>query len=106
MTQEEFVTAVETVGLPVRYDHGEDGLKLPFIYYTFVRGALLHADNKTYAKQNNVSLNLVTTSKAQQNEYSEKIEDLLDSLDIPYGTPDEGWSDGEKFYLLTYDLEV
>lgn len=106
MTIEEINTALSRVGIPVRYDHGEEGLEVPFIYFTFVRGSLLDADNIVYATKHELTINLVTTTKAEQLTYSEKIEEVLTELEIPYGMPDEGWSSGEKIYLLTYNTEV
>ena len=106
MTQEEFTNILNGVGIPVRYDHGEEGLAVPFIYYTFVRGTALNADNVSYSTKNTIEINLVTTSKAEQHDLSLKLEGLLTANEIPYGSPDEGWSSSEKIYLLTYTLEV
>lgn len=106
MTQEEFKAILDGVGVPVRYDHGEDGLALPFIYYTFVRGTLLNADNKRFAVKNIASVSIITTSKAEMNTITARLEDLFSDNDVPFGDPSEGWDDDEKIYLTTYDMEV
>ena len=106
MTQEELNTMLNRIGIPVRYDHGEKGLKVPFIYYTFERASALNADNYTYHKKNVVSISLVTTSKASQNEYASKLEDLIQEYELPFGDTSEGWNNDEKIYILTYFMEV
>lgn len=106
MTQEQFVNILEGAGIPVRYDHGENGLKVPFIFYTFVKGPALNADNKTYIKKNIVEVNILTDSKSDMNAYTDILEGIFDANDIPWGDPSEGWDDDEKIYLTTYNMEV
>ena len=106
MTQEEYKEMLEGVGVPVRYNHGEDGLAVPFIYYTFVRTPLLNADNKCFAKKNNASVSIVTNSKADMNILTARLEDVFNDNEMPFGEPDEGWDDDEKIYITTYYMEV
>lgn len=106
MTQEEYKEMLEGVGVPVRYNHGEKDLAVPFIYYTFVRVPLLNADNKRYAVKYKASVSIVTTSKENMNILTDRLEDIFSENEIAFGEPDEGWDDDEKIYLTTYDTEV
>lgn len=106
MNRQEFHDVLASTGITVRYGQGEKGLRLPFMAYTFVRGSLLDADNKTYATKNVATIELLTTSKQEQDELSGMLEEALTSNDIPFGLPDEGWDDANRFYQLTYNLEV
>ena len=106
MNQQEFYDILTGLNIPVRYDHGEDGLPVPFCYYTFVRATLLNADNKSFATFNNAVVNIVATSKEEINRLTSMLEELLSDNDIPFGDPDEGWDEKEKIYLTTYYLEV
>ena len=106
MTQEEYKEMLEGVGVPVRYNHGENGLAVPFIYYTFVRAPLLNADNKRYAVKNKASVSIVTTTKEKMNILTARLEDIFSDNEIAFGEPVEGWDDDEKIYINTYDTEV
>lgn len=106
MNREQFHSQLENVGVPVRYGFGEEGLKLPFIYYTFVRQSMIDADNRTYATKNDVELHVEATSKKELDEVCLKVESVLSENDIPFGSPQEGWDNKERIYLNTYYLEV
>lgn len=106
MKQQEFVDVLNGLNIPVRYDHGENGLPVPFLYYTFVRGTLLNADNKSYARKNNAVVNIVATTKEDTDRLTSELEELFTDNEIPYGEPLEGYDEKEKTYLTTYYLEV
>lgn len=105
MTQSEFTSALETIGIPISYEHAPNGTKVPFINYTWVTDSALNADNKVYSKKAVVTVDLVADKKGMLNQYSELLENLFEQLELPWGV-NEGWSDSEGIYLRTYDMEV
>lgn len=106
MTRQEYADILNEIGIPIRYDHAETGLAVPFIYYTFTLQSSLIADNHVYSTKHIVELNLVTVSKAEQDEWLEKIVKVLDANSIPWSVSGEGWDENEKIYLITLTMEV
>lgn len=104
MTQEEFKTKLDTIGLPVAYDHAKAGTKVPFINYTWHKNSLSFADDKVYTTKFEISIELVCNSKGDLNTYSDLLENVLDSV-APWVST-EAYSDEEQIYIKTYELEV
>lgn len=104
MKQEEFTTLLSTLGLPVAYDHQKKGTPVPFINYTWNVNSALIADNKVYTKRNEVTLELVCSSKTDLNLWSEKLEELLE--DVGPWIADEDRNDEEQEYIKFYTMEV
>lgn len=104
MTQSEFVTALNQIGLLVSYDHAPIGSQVPYINYKWLDVPALMADNKVYIKKSEVSVDLVAISKTMANTYAETLENILNEI-APWSVV-ESYSDQEKIYILSYSMEV
>lgn len=104
MTHKELFNLLQTLQIPVAYDHFNDDKMInpPFIVYRDNASTNFKADNKTYFKDNNFTIELITNKKDL--ELQGKIETLLDTNNIPYDSTDEIWDNNEKIYHNFYEI--
>lgn len=102
MTHAQIKTLLDTLKIPVAYDHFIDDkdLQPPFIAYREVVPSTFKADNKTYFKNNEFEVEVITEKKDLVLEG--QIEKLFDENDIPYDKEDEIWDNDEKIYHNIY----
>lgn len=105
MTHEDIVTMLEGADLPLAYDHFAEGESPdpPFLVFLFPGTDNVFADNKVWQKVNQLNIELYTDAKNPETE--EKIEDILDSYEIPY-EKSEYWIESEKMYEVLYQTEI
>ncbi|MEN2765681.1 hypothetical protein [Ornithinibacillus xuwenensis] len=109
MTLIELNQLLKATGLPVAYSHFRNTESLsppspPFITYLELDSNNFYADNKTYKQVRNVNIELYTNKKDLEAE--SKIENLLDSNDIPYETTPTEWIESEKLFQKIYEIGV
>lgn len=63
----------------------------------------MFADNRVWQKINQLNIELYTDEKSPETE--EKIEDIMDSYEIPY-EKSEYWIESEKMYEVLYQTEI
>lgn len=96
-------THLDSLSIPVAYNHFEEETQLPYITYLIEESSNFIADNITYANIQQIRIELYTKLKDLQTE--NKIEDLLETLEIPYETL-EAYIDSEKCYQVVYFIEL
>ena len=87
MTIEEFYTTLTSNGFDAHYGEAPNGTSCPYVVLTNITHQNFATDNRTYFKTTELRLRLV---EAQYHDWEliNKLEDLLDSLKIPYGSTD------------------
>lgn len=105
MTHENIVTMLEEANLPLAYDHFAEGESPdpPFLVFLFPGTDNVFADNRVWQKVNRLNIELYTVEKNPETE--ERIEDILDSYEIPYEKT-EVWIESEKMYEVLYQTEI
>ena len=105
MTYAEIVTMLEETGLPLAYDHFEEGdsPEPPFLVFLFPSSDNFAADGTVYKKINELHVELYTDKK--QPDVEAVLEDALDRHEIYYDKS-EVWIPEEKLYEVLYSTEV
>ena len=105
MTYEDITAMLEEVGLPLAYDHFQEGEAPapPFLIFLFPRSDNLSADGNVYQKIDELNVELYTDLK--QPDVERKVEAVLDEHDIFYNKT-EVWIPEEKLYEVVYTTEV
>lgn len=105
MTYQEVADMVAGIGLPYAYYEFPDGTDLapPFVCYLFPGSDDLAADDSNYQKVRPCRLELYTDTKDFQLEA--RVESALKAAGLFY-TRDEGYLDGERMNMVTYDFTV
>lgn len=108
MTALELVNILKATGYPVAYSHfiGDENNPAPdppFICYVLPETNNFMADNKVYHKISDVDIELYTDNKDFSAE--KKIEDLLDSHEIPWESY-EAYIESEKMYQKLYEVRL
>lgn len=95
---------LKTLNIPVAYDHFDSNKKLtpPFIAYREQATDTFKADDKTYYRDYDFEIELVTIKKDPN--LQKQIEDLLTENNIPYDVASEIWDDEEKIYHNFYNI--
>jgi hypothetical protein len=101
MNEKELYKLLQELNIPVGYDHfvAEDNITPPFILYRNDTADNFKADDKTYFKQHEYIIDLVTDKKDTVKE--RLLEDLLDTNNIPYDK-EEDYIESEKIYQIRY----
>lgn len=99
MTEEELYIILNTMGVPVAYDHFLTPQTLPFIVYRVIDVAPFDADNKTIFYDNNYELSLCTEYRDFTLEAS--IEQMLFDHDLPF-TKSISYIESERFFQTNY----
>ena len=104
MKHKDLYDLLKTLNIPVAYDHFDSNklVNPPFIVYRETGVDTFKAENKTYYRDYNYELELITEKKdvALQN----KLEELLDNNNIPYDLNNELWDNEEKIYHNYYEI--
>ena len=105
MTEKEVYKILKSIGLPLVYDHFEEGKapKLPYIAYRYPYTDNSAADGITYAKINALDIELYTESKDLVTE--KKIEAVFNEHGIFYEKT-ETFITSEKMFQIVYQMEV
>lgn len=100
MSEAELYQLLTSLGLAVAYDHFDTPNQTPpFILYRSPDVYAFKADNKTYYKQNNYIVDLITDIKDVSKEAL--IEELFDNNSIPYDK-EENYIEIERIYQIRY----
>ena len=104
MKHKDIYDLLNTLNIPVASDHFDIKQKVipPFISYRETSPETFKADGKTYYRPYNYEFELVTEIKDIALE--KKIENLLDTNNIPYDKSDEIWDEDEKIYHNFYEI--
>ena len=94
-------TKLNTLNIPVAYDHFKNKVNPPFIAYRELPPDVFLADDYNYLNFKSYEIELCTEKKDIELESS--VETLLESSDIPY-IKDETWDDQEKIYHIIYTI--
>lgn len=109
MTYKELNTFVASIahaiGCPYSYYQGESGsvIKTPYLLFDYPDRDDVKADDKNYAKIQNVSIEY--DSKKRDVEIETKIESILEESDIVY-QKEETYISAQKVYEVMYTWEV
>lgn len=105
MTYDEVVEMAEETGLPLAYDHFEEGEspEPPFLVFLFPSSNNFAADGRVYVKINALHFELYTDKK--EPEIEAKVEAVLDKHGIFYDKS-EVWIADERLYEVLYSMEV
>ena len=108
MTLQEINTILKATGYPVAYSHFTATTNNPiptppYICYLSAYSSNFKADNKVFAKIDNLQIELYTTKKDLIAE--KKVEDLLDQNDIAYEATEE-WIESEKLFQKIYEVRL
>lgn len=102
MSEEELFTLLQGTELEVAYDHFTTPNKIPpFILYRSTDVDAFKADDKTYYKQNNYIVDLITELKDPTTEGT--LEAILDNNNIAYDKETDFLED-ERVYQTRYFL--
>ncbi len=105
MTYNEIIDMLEEAGLPLAYDHFEEGESPdpPFLIFLFPSSDNFAADGVVYRKINELHIELYTDLK--QPDVEAQIEAVLDRHEMVYDKS-EVWIPEEKLYEVLYSMEV
>ena len=104
MMFDELVEALQSIGLPLAYDHFAEGDSPapPFLIFLFPRTDHFIADDSVYQKITEVDIELYSDYKDP--ELERRVEAALDSRGIVYERS-ETWIPEEKLYEILYECE-
>ena len=103
MTQEQLNQALQSIGLPVVYDHFSKPPPPPYLVYLFAYSDDFMADNQNYKEISNYQLELYTKIKSPTTE--SLVENKLRDLQLPY-TKTGTFIETEGLYQALYLFQV
>ena len=105
MTTLEIKQMLDTLDIPVAYHHfpASRTPSLPFIAYQFPTSDPFFADGKVYAGTYDLDIRLC--SEVKDFELEARLDELLDSYDIPY-FKSEYWIETERMFETLYEAGV
>lgn len=102
MTNAELIAALNTIdGLSFFSLRSPLGTPLPYAVVLYNATDNFEADNISYQKKQNITIELYTQAKDETIEAL--VESKLDALDIPWDK-DETYDDGQQFYINYYNI--
>lgn len=101
MTYTELYTLLQTLQIPVAYDHFNNKVETPFIVYNLNGLDTFGADDGVYYKENRYAIYLITDTKDTTLEDS--IESLFETNNIFYDK-NETYLDSERTYQIVYTI--
>lgn len=104
MSYLELVAMLETLGIPVAYDHFDDAVTLPFITINDVGNVPLYADDINYWDSIDYDINY--HFKLKNPEEENRLEELFKDNHLLYTTTTDIWIEDEKRYLKTYEVNI
>lgn len=100
MSEEELYELLTTTGMEVAYDHFDEPNTIPpFILYRSPDAETFKADDKTYYKQNNYIVDLITELKEPAKE--ETLENIFNENNLPFDK-EETYISEERIYQIRY----
>lgn len=102
MTEEQIKNMLDETDLPVSYDHGDIGTKVPYITYKTNTNNIF-ADNSVYEEKLQLSIWLYSSFRDRKNE--KKLEEILNKNNIAWNR-DTTYDSGSKVYISIYETEV
>lgn len=104
MTHQQIYNLLQTLNIPVAYDHFDSNKTTnpPYIAYRELAPETFKADSITYYRPYEFEIELVTEIKdvSLQNQ----IETLLTNNNIPYDVDSEIWDEDERIYHNFYEI--
>lgn len=94
---------LKTIGIPVAYGHFEDEHAYPYVVYKVTDTDPLVADNKVYADNCSIQIDLYT--KMKDIKLENKIKYVLNELEIPYSTSETEVKE-ENCIAVSFFIEV
>lgn len=109
MTYQQLVSALRATGYPVAYSHFTETESTPvppppFICYVDGLSENFIADNKVMKKLTTIEIELYTSKKDLVAE--QKLEDALDSLNLPYNSDGVIWIEDEGYFQKIYEVRM
>ena len=101
MTELELYTLLNTLELPVAYDHFVDMSVLPGIVYREATDNIFYADDGAYFAQNQFEVVLIT--KYKDTTLEDTLETLFTTNDIAF-EKQEYFNDAERVYFIEYTI--
>ncbi len=103
MTLAELNTVLSGIGLPVRYSHFTENITPPYLIYLTEGKETFKADDKIYAKQPQIRLELYAKLKDESLEAI--IENILDDNGFIWDS-DETYDDNQKLFIIYYYFNI
>ena len=102
MTHEYIYNLLQSLNIPVAYDHFNSNKKVspPFMAYREQAPDTFKSDNYTYYRPYNYQIELITEKK--DIELEQRIENLLTNNKIPYDIETGSWDEEEQIYHNFY----
>jgi hypothetical protein len=97
-------TILETLGIPVAYNHFNTSTNPPFLVYRRESTSNFGADNKVYKKINNYYVELYTEYKNPALE--ESLESIFNENNIFFEVESEDYIDSEQMYEIVYSIST
>ena len=97
-------TLLETLEIPIAYDHFNTPTTPPFIAYRRYAQNNYSADGTVYKKIDNYYITLCTEYK--DIELEQRLENLLQSAEIFYNVENESYIDAEQMYEIIYRVNI
>lgn len=101
MTELELYTLLQTMSLPVAYDHFVDMSELPGIVYREATDNVFWADDGAYFSQNQYEVVLIT--KYKDTTLEDNLETVFTNNDIAF-EKQEYFNDAERVYFIEYTI--
>lgn len=95
---------LETLEIPIAYDHFNTPTTPPFIVYRRYAQNNIGADNTVYKTLDNYYITLCTEYKDIDLEH--RLEELLQSAEIYYNVENETYIDDEQMYEIIYTINI
>lgn len=103
-TKQELLAILQTVGLPVAFDHFETPQALPYIAYVPARHNTFAADNVAYYRTTAYSVELYTEYKNPALE--EAVEAALTAAGLYYDIDIDDYLTTEQMYMVAYTVTI
>lgn len=103
MNQIELHNHLDSIGLPLAYDHFTEYQNPPYIIYKFSYASDLMADDTNYKEISNFQIELYTSKKDLNSE--KLVEDKLKEIEQPYSKSEE-WIESEEVFQIVYNTQI
>lgn len=104
MNLEKLYQELKTLGRPVAYDHFSKRTPLPFLIYVDQGKSTFIADGKVWTNKRKIRLEVY--SKNKDIDLEDRIESLLDRLEILWEDEPTYYIDDEKTYQHNYYFSI
>lgn len=104
MTLSDINTMLEELNIPVAYNHFKKSTTPPYVVYYVDSSTNTMADNKVYAENVTINIELYTTTKDLALE--QKLKDILNQNDIPYEQISETYIESDNVYEILYEITI